>query len=125
MTFCNVMKYKKYNMDPNLKNKASKTPWDLALRSQNRDIVKLFSERECTYRELNDSIKSENRRLEDQKSELTKKNSTLENANTILRVHNKRYKDDVDVLAKENCELKDTNKRLKTSLDNIMKTFKK
>jgi ankyrin repeat protein len=127
-----IQYFLEYNMDPNLKNKANKTPWDLALRSQNKDIIKLFSEHECTYKELNnklmstnDSMRSDNRRLEDQKVELTKKNNTLENENTILRIHNKRLRDDVDTVAKENCELKDTNKRLKTSLDNMMKTFKK
>jgi len=114
------------------RNKANKNSWDLALRSQNKEIVRLFSDHESLYKERNDELVAKNssllnqtKILEKNNLELTRKNNSLETENNILRLHNKRFRDEVDILTADNNELKESNKRLKTSLDNMMKSFKK
>lgn len=101
-----------------LKNKFNKTPWDYALASSCKNIIKLFYDNEnnliATCKNLSLNIKQ----LED----------NIACANTeivILKRNNKRLRDENTTIDAKNSDLVNENKRLKASNENMMKTFKR
>lgn len=136
----NVVKYLlDADVSPHTKNKQGKTAWDLALRSQNKEIVKLFSDTENQFRKINDDLEKEiyqhknNKRiitgeLHSVKQEniiLRRNNQMLKNNYTELKSDYKRKRDDCDNLGAENKRLKATCINLQNSVSNLCKANRK
>ena len=107
-------------VDKNHQNKYGKSPCDYAIKSQNKEMIKLYFEMDAQTKvsELIDK----NKKLT---LEFTEEKSTLNREIVILKTHNKRLFDDNLVLEHENKELVSSNKKLKLSNDTLTKAMRK
>jgi ankyrin repeat protein len=135
-----IIKLLLYNgVDMYFKNKQRRSPWDLALRSQNKNMLQLFSTYDNPYKDSygtllieNGKLNDRNKTLEESNKKITLQNDTLTEETNVLRKNNKRLREDndsyrfkVNSFVTENEELRSENKKLKISLDNLSDAFKK
>jgi len=134
------------DMNVNHKNRTGKTPWDLAIKSQNKEIILLFSDHKNPFVTANNDLHAKIRNLEDknkqcdeQRSILTDQAEGYRSEIVILKKNNKRLRDENDeniikisdlhtvnvLLRNENNDLVQENKKLKLSNDNMIKAFQK
>jgi hypothetical protein len=116
-------------VDRNGLNRFCQTPWDYAIKSHNKNIIKLYTDQDSLY---NQTLTVENNGLKKTVTDLTIKNNVLAYNNdthtkeiTILKSNNKRLRDENDNYKIENENLLQSNKKLKTSVDSLTKALKK
>lgn len=86
-------------VDKDKKNRLGKTPFDLALRTQDKELIELF-------------IKHSKASVEKEKAELNIENGNLKKEIMIVNKHNKRLREDNDKLRKDNDELTESNRAM-------------
>jgi hypothetical protein len=110
------------NVNKNHFNKFKITPFDYALRTQKKEIIKLFID--DSYQKIN-SLVDENIMLKTKNKSLIEENDNQKKEITILNTHNKRLRNEITALENDNEILTQQNKRLKKSVDNLTQHFKK
>lgn len=120
----------KININKN--NFSGKSPWDMAMRTQNRNIIQLFTDHENPHIESNRVLTVENINLRDRvetaKTEnviLRRNNLHLREENDVLQSDNKNLKLSVKNLREENEVLQTDNKKLKLSVKNLTDALRK
>lgn len=105
------------SVDKNYKNKFGLTPYEYAIRSHNKELIKLYHE-DNPYKIKNDTLIADNK--------------NLSNENVILKRNNKRLREENDELevrltklVSENDELTQANKKLKISVDSLTKAMRR
>lgn len=106
-------------------NSDRKSSWDMALRTQNITIIRVFTDHENAFKEQNNRLIIANDNLRDQVDKYKTENTDLNTQVVILKNNNKRLRDDNDVLRVENDTLKTDNKKLKATVDNLTNAFRK
>lgn len=128
------------------KNRAGKTPWDLAIKSQNKEIILLFSDHKNPFVTANNDLHGKVKIFEDKykQSEEQRKilSDQVEGFRTevvVLKKNYKRLREENDeniskisdlqavnaLLVNEKNEVVQENKKLKLSNENMMKAFQK
>jgi len=137
-------------VDKNHKNKFNLTPWDYAIRSHNKELVKIYTDYSSHYSEVlraqnenlqkvNNNLTIENTKLLEENKKLVSEKDSQNNEIIILKRNNKRLRDQTndlelkigiltsekDRLINENDELVRANKKLKTSVDSLTQAMRK
>jgi len=112
-----------YGFDMFKANTFGESPITRALMTQNLEVIKLFvKDPEIkTLRELNDSLRMNNDELTRRLNEEIVRNREI----ALLKSCNTRLRQENDDIGRENIELRDGNKRLKMTVENLMKTKEK
>lgn len=127
--------------DPHVTNRLGKTCWDLALRSQNKELLQLFyqytinlqefdqyniidSELKCVRTE-NKQLLKENEKLSDQIAGLKQDNQRLTTSNSSMAYTIESYKRTNNELATDNTRLKRTIDSQKTDIDTLRRDNKR
>lgn len=130
-------------VDRNYQNKFGLTPWDYALRSHNKEVIKIYTDRNSHNLEIlktkNETLQIANNNFTSENKKLVLEKDSHTNEIIILKKNNKRLRDenstlelkiniltsDKEYLKNENDELVRANKRLKTSVDSLTQAMKK
>lgn len=137
-------------VDKTHKNKFGLTPWDYAIRSHNKELIKIYIDHDLynfdllkiqneNLQKINSSLAIENRNLTENNKKLISEKDTQQNEITILKKNNKRLREqnnnlelkigtltsERDHLVNENDGLVYENKKLKISVDSLTKAMRK